>query len=157
MPSLKGLLSQWRFDGATARITASINRNRDYFAANFSNYHQSKKWAESLETGGAWLSIRKSREWPAGSVGGGPNRVPARQTRPPYHDWYKSVSCEIPMSDPSPKTIRINHLTQPQTGQLSYFVWYLIPHPICTRTGRYHDGSFCGLIFYPSFLLEFSL
>ena len=129
---------QWRFDGATARITASINRNRDNFTANFSNYHQSEKWAKSLEAGGALLSIRKSREWPAGTVGGGPNRVPTRQTRPPYHDWYKSVSCEIPMSDPSPKTIRINHPTQPRKGQLSFLKagdhLYGIPHLTCTKS-----------------------
>ena len=90
------------------------------------------------EAGGAWLFIRKSREWPAGTVGGGPNRVPTRQTRPPYHDWYKSVSCEIPMSDPSPKTIRINHPTQLWKGQLSFLKagdhLYGIPHLTCTKS-----------------------
>ena len=39
---------------------------------------------------------------------------------PPYHDWYKAVSCEIPMSDPSPQTIRILHPAQHQYHHRQY-------------------------------------
>ena len=44
------------------------------------------------------------------------------------------------MSDPSPKTIRINHPTQPRKGQLSFLKagdhLYGIPHLTCTKSGR---------------------
>ena len=42
------------------------------------------------------------------------------------------------MSDPSPKTIRINHPTQPRKGQLSFLKagdhLYGIPHLTCTKS-----------------------